>query len=238
MSSLPNPEEIHPLLWKASQLARTAGRVVESGYESLAAELPGGGWPKGSLIELMTSQSGIGELRTLRPALVTLSDKPIALIQPPQVPNMHAFAYMGVDPSKLVWIRPKKSADGLWAVEQILKTGSFGAVLFWQQHIRGESLRRLSLAAQSNETVLWLTRPLANAQDSSPAPLRLALRAAENGVSVEVIKRKGPVGGASFIVPVGPSPSLISPFARKQRRLPTRETEFSRDTNPADTPVI
>jgi hypothetical protein len=32
-------EEIHPSLWRASQLARGRGRVVETGYPALSAEL-------------------------------------------------------------------------------------------------------------------------------------------------------------------------------------------------------
>ncbi|WP_438396923.1 translesion DNA synthesis-associated protein ImuA [Caballeronia sp. DA-9] len=234
MSALPDFEKIHPSLWRGSQLARTAGRVIDTGYKALSAELPGGGWPISALIELLTAQSGIGELRILRPALASVANKSIALIQPPQVPNMHAFAYMGIDPAKLVWISPEKSADSLWAAEQILRAGSFGAVLFWQQHIRSESLRRLTLAAQSNETLFVLMRPLASAQDSSPASLRLALRPAENGVAVEVIKRKGPIGNGSFVVPVGPAPSLISPFARRSRKLFVREPGKSTVITPAD----
>ncbi|WP_438397172.1 translesion DNA synthesis-associated protein ImuA [Caballeronia sp. DA-9] len=234
MSALPDFEKIHPSLWRGSQLARTAGRVVDTGYERLSAELPGGGWPLSALVELLTSGSGIGELRILRPALASLAQRPIALIQPPQVPNMHAFAYLGIDPSRLLWISPKKTADSLWAAEQILRAGSFGAVLFWQQHIRGESLRRLSLAAQSNETLFVLLRPLASAQDSSPASLRLALRPAENGVEVEVVKRKGPIGNGSFVVPVSPAPSLVSPFARRSRRLLVRQADTSLTVTPAD----
>jgi protein ImuA len=227
MSALANLVEIHPSLWRGSQLARAAGRVVDTGYKSLSAELPGGGWPISALIELLVQQAGIGELRMLRPALALLAKKPIALVQPPHVPNMHAFAYMGIDPAKVVWLNTKKTADALWTVEQILRTGSFGAVLFWQQHIRSESLRRLSLAAQSNETLLMLMRPLASAMDSSPAQLRLSLRPAENGVAVEIIKRKGPAANGTFIVPVGPAPSLLSPFGRKSRRSSTIEPIFA-----------
>jgi protein ImuA len=42
---------------------------VDTGYASLSAELPSGGWPLGALIELLPAHSGIGELRLLQPAL-------------------------------------------------------------------------------------------------------------------------------------------------------------------------
>lgn len=96
----------------------------------MSAELPSGGWPVGTLIELLVQQSGIAELRLLRPALAAVGKRPIALVQPVQIPNSLAFSYLGVDPSKLLWLRTSKSADALWTVEQILKAGSCGAVLF------------------------------------------------------------------------------------------------------------
>ncbi|CAN7471270.1 hypothetical protein LJR034_003056 [Caballeronia sp. LjRoot34] len=71
--------------------------------------------------------------------------------------------------------QPTATADALWSVEQILRAGSFGAVIFWQQHVRSEPLRRLILAAQSTETLFFLQRPVADAMNSSPATLRLAV---------------------------------------------------------------
>src|SRR5258708_17325723 len=99
---------------------------------------------------------------------------------------------MGVHPSRLMWLTTPKSSDALWSAEQILRTGSCGALVLWQQHIRSESLRRLLLlAAQSSETLFVIMRPLARAQDSSPAPLRFAVRPPTDAVAVEVVKRAG-----------------------------------------------
>ncbi len=42
---LKNVEDIHPALWRGSQLARAQGQTVDTGYAVLSAELPGGGWP-------------------------------------------------------------------------------------------------------------------------------------------------------------------------------------------------
>ena len=38
-------KDIHPSLWRGTQLARSFGRVVDTGYAAMSAELPGGGWP-------------------------------------------------------------------------------------------------------------------------------------------------------------------------------------------------
>jgi protein ImuA len=212
-----SPEEIHPALWRGSQLARTHGRTQDTGYAALSAELPGGGWPLGTLVELLVQQPGVGEIRLLRPALAALNQRPIALVQPPHIPNAPAFAYLGIPSEKLMLLRAAKTADALWAAEQILKTGSCGALVLWQTHIRAASLRRLHLAAQSAETLFLMVRPLASATDSSPATLRLAVRPAGDGIVVDVIKRKGPIRADTLSITLQPSPILWSPYGRVRR---------------------
>jgi protein ImuA len=70
----------------------------------------------------------------------------------------------------------------------------------------------LHLAAQGADTYLWLIRPLANAPDSSPAPLRLGLRPAAGGISLTFVKRRGPHTEASLYLPFETMPSLpLSP---------------------------
>ena len=214
-------EAIHPALWRGTQLARGVGKTVDTGYAALSAELPGGGWPIGALVELLVQQPGVGEIRLLQPALNTVSKRTVALIQPPHVPNAVAFSYLGLPIEKLMRIRAPRTADALWSAEQILRTGSCGALLFWQQHIRTDALRRLHLAAQATETLFVLVRPLASASDASPAGLRLGLRPADGGLVVDILKRKGPVRNETVSVTLQPSPILLSPYGRVRRHSPT-----------------
>ena len=65
--------ELHPSLWRASQIGGAAQRSTASGFEALDAQLPGGGWPHGTLTELLLAQAGVGELRLLAPALAALA---------------------------------------------------------------------------------------------------------------------------------------------------------------------
>jgi protein ImuA len=213
-----SPENLHPSLWLASQLAHSATRCVDTGHAALSGQLPGGGWPTGTLIDLLPQQPGIGELRLLRPALQKVASKRIVLLQPPHPPQALALAAMGLQPSQLVWIRSSRSTDALWAAEQVLRSGSCGALLFWQSHARGETLRRLHLAAQSAETLFFMMRPLAAAQDSSPAPLRLSLRPAVGGIELGFIKRRGPQRDAPLFLPL--APSLLQRHATLDRALP------------------
>ncbi len=108
------PEAIHPDLWKGNQLARAASRVVPCGDEGLAAELPGCGWPRGALTDLLVQQTGCGELRLLRPAFERLGSKPVVLLQPPHNVQPTAFAWWGLDPSNLMMVKAPKTADALW----------------------------------------------------------------------------------------------------------------------------
>lgn len=182
-----------PSVWLASQMGSYQAAVIPTGYGELDRELPNGGWPSAALIELLPQQPGIGEMRLLRPALTEIARKRrIALLQPPHSPQIAAWTAWGLPTERLLLIKATRSADALWSAEQILRNGSCGALLFWQSHVRAESLRRLHLAAQGSETVFWMMRPLACAQAASPSPLRLTLRPAKDGVEIGIVKRRGP----------------------------------------------
>ncbi len=226
------PERIHPALWRASQIARSPGLYVSTGYPEISAQLPGGGWPLGNLIEVMTPRAGIGELQLFRHALSDQStpghaeggrqhargndsvaadpsardvpsadsgprlrnaqdQRPIVLIQPPYVPQTCAWAQWGVAPSRLLWLSPRGMADALWAAEHILNSGTFAALVLWQDTLRDAALRRLQLAAQKGDTLFVLVRALSAARQSSPAPLRLALQPVPTGLQVHIVKRRG-----------------------------------------------
>ncbi len=180
-------------VWRANQLAISRTATCASGFEVFDNELPGRGWPRSALIELLLQQSGIGEMQLLKPVLAGLSkSQKIVLVQPPYLPQAMACKSWGIHVNNLLWIKTASTADGLWATEQILKNGCCGAVVVWQTNIRTESLRRLHLAAQSTDTWLWLMRPLTAQMDSSPATLRVALRPAAGGVALNIVKRRGP----------------------------------------------
>lgn len=224
------PETVHPSLWRADQLAQSATRCMDTGFAALSAQLPGGGWPLGTLIDLLLPQHGIGELRLLQPALAALHQRPIVLLQPPHAPQALALAALGIEPSQLLWVRSgAKASDALWAAEQILRSGCCGALLLWQQHARGETLRRLHLAAQSGDTLFCMLRPLAAAQEASPAPLRLSLKPAAGGIDIGFVKRRGPQRDTPLFLPL--TPSLLQRHAPLDR--PTPATAPARGILPA-----
>lgn len=187
------PELVHHAVWRASQMGSFQAAATPTGYPELDRELPNGGWPSSTLIELLVQQAGIGEMRLLRPALRRIADgRRIVLLRPPYLPQAAAWAAWGLPPESLLWVKAPRSADALWSAEQILRNGSCGALIFWETHARSESLRRLLLAAQASDMLFWMLRPLACMPHASPSPLRLALRPASGGIAIDIVKRRGP----------------------------------------------
>lgn len=186
------PPSLHEFVWRAGQMGSARSAVTATGHAELDRELPNHGWPQGGLIELLLQQGGIGEMRLLKPALQSLGNRRIALLQPPHLPQIAAWRDWGLSPERLLWIRASRHADVLWSAEQVLRNGSCGALLLWQDTLRHEALRRLQLAAQASDMLCWLLRPLASATEASPAPLRVALRPLAGGVQLDVLKRRGP----------------------------------------------
>jgi len=217
-----SPELIHPALWRAAQLAQGAARCIATGYPALSAQLPHGGWPLGTLIELLHPHAGMGELRLLRPALCQLErGRTVALVQPPHVPHIASWSSWRLDPRQLLWIDPPRPNDALWAAEQILRSGACAALLCWLPRARTESLRRLHLAAQRGDTLFFALRPASAARQASPAPLRLALASTPQGLSIHILKRQGPKSEDPVTLALEPGTPLPL-HAPLDRRLPVQ----------------
>lgn len=214
MSVLPLAQPLRPDalpgVWRGSELARLRFASVPSGFASLDAQLPGGGWPVGLLTELLPAHEGIGELRALGPALARLSQqgRKLAWIAPPHLPYAPALAAAGIDAAQMIIVRTQNEKDTLWAAEQALASNACGAVLAWlpgksrgAQATSFQSLRRLQLAAESGEALAFLFRTPACEAQSSPAALRLALATCEGGLAVRVFKRRGAPLAGRIVLP-------------------------------------
>ena len=59
-----------PGVWRGGELEHAAQPVVATGHEALDRELPGGGWPTGTLSEVLHDAAGIGEVSFLAGALM------------------------------------------------------------------------------------------------------------------------------------------------------------------------
>ena len=217
LSSLPDT------VWLGNQMGMPVARPTSSGFQALDKELPNGGWPPSVLIELLMANPGIGELRLLAPTLarITQAGKTLILLAPPHIPFASALAELGIDLSKVILIEADKPTDRIWAVEQALKSASFGALLCWLPQARADHLRRLQLAAAGGEGLTFIFRPLEAQNQSSPAPLRIVCQPAPAGrLSVNIIKRRGPIHLAPIVLPLSLPNMLIKPFATRAMTTP------------------
>jgi hypothetical protein len=180
-------------IWRGGQLS-AAVSAVPSGYAELDELLPGGGWPRGALTDILMARQGIGALRLLMPALSQLShdDRWICWVAPPHIPYAPALMAAGIDLSRVLLVHPKARQDGMWAVEQSLRSGNCGAVLAWPALGDTSVLRRLQLAAEAGDALGFLFRSQRFVDRPSPAALRIQLDTQSNGnLSVSILKRRG-----------------------------------------------
>src|SRR3954469_25237722 len=97
----------HPGIWRGKSVART--EVLSSGFAALDERLPGGGWPRSGLIEILAPGLGVGELALLLPVLATLTRAPmarsVAWIAPPFEPFAPALAAHGIVLERILIVR-------------------------------------------------------------------------------------------------------------------------------------
>ncbi len=184
-----------PGVWRGGELEQAIHCVVATGHAALDRELPGGGWPAGTLSEVLHDGAGIGEISFLAGTLAraTRGDRLIAWINPPHLPYAPALAQAGVALEHCLVVRPARHEDASWAAEQALKSGACGAVLSWL----GESvdyavLRRLQMSAEAGRSIAVLFRSTAAERLSTPAHLRVAVRRERCRLEVRIAKRRGP----------------------------------------------
>jgi cell division inhibitor SulA/protein ImuA len=186
-------------LWRARGGAEADDRAghLPTGWPKLDAQLPGRGWPLGTLIELLLPEAGCGELTLLLPALAALAEPAgaerrwLAWIAPPHAPYPPALAQSGIRPDRLLLVSAEKTQDRLWAIEQALRSGSCAAVLAWLDAADDRWLRRLKLAAEGGRTLAVLMRPARRRAAASPASLRLALEPTAGGLDLWLLKSRG-----------------------------------------------
>jgi len=178
-------------LWRGREQAR--GVVgLPTGFTALDAALPGGGWPRGALSEVLAERPGIGELSLLLPALAQLTREghAVALISPPRRPCVAALLAADLRLPQLYLI-DASAEDAWWAAELLLREGGCAAVLLWPQRVDERRLRRLQLAAEDADGWAIISGDLRAARHSSPAALRLALSAADGDLAIELRKCRG-----------------------------------------------
>ena len=212
----------NPRVWVASRAAQTHqhNAPIPTGFAELDQQL-GGGWPTGVLTEILLSAQGIGELRCLMPALAALTqgvansadtpahsvehlaaDTPdekswVTWVSPPYIPYAPALTQHGVDICRLLIVRTRKTVDGLWALEQALRSTASVAAIAWCADVDDRALRRIQLAAEVGQCWAVIFRSDRFIQSASPAALRIQLKSVANGLALNVLRNR--FGGVANI---------------------------------------
>ena len=185
-----------PGVWRGGELAQALHPTIPTGHVALDRELPGGGWPVGTLSEVLHESVGIGEVGFLAGALARASagDRLIAWINPPHLPYAPALAQAGIALDRCLIVRPARSEDALWSAEQVLKSGACGAALLWFPAVKNQYawLRRLQMAAEAGRSLAIHFRGIADESQSTPAHLRVVVTREAGILRARIPKRRGP----------------------------------------------
>jgi hypothetical protein len=175
---------------------------LPTGYAALDCCLPGAGWPQQGLIEILSDQRGIGELRLLLPALAALCrDEGAAdeVYPPPRPSNMDRHAGSAMPPHDrgsggwIAWVsppyRPYAPSLAAWGIDvgRMLVVNGAGAT---------EWAMDQALRSESCSAVLGWANP------RDPHALRRLQLAAEASRSLAVLYRPLQAG-------LTPSPAVL-----------------------------
>ena len=176
-------------LWQGRQFPQVSAQAT--GFALLDQHLPGGGWPLGTLIEIVPVCPGIGELSLLIPTLraFTGTGRPVALVTPPYLPYAPALRGHGGALASCLWLDVPRDTEACWATEQLLREGAM--VLLWSTLTAQRPLRCLQLAAETGRSLAFLFRAPQALRQPSLAAVRLALYPDPQGVRTELLKVRG-----------------------------------------------
>jgi protein ImuA len=145
-------------------------------------------------------------------------------------------AAVGIDPRRIVLIRPTTEADGLWAIDQSLRSPAVAAVWSELPHIEGAAARRLQLAAEEGSGLGLLVRPPSALSEPSWADVRwevrgMAIQSSRTGgtrkdqatvrrIQVKLLRCRGARSGATCVLEIEETHTMNSPLATTRNPLP------------------
>ena len=209
-----------PHVWQGREMPCAEEGAVATGHAALDAELPGGGWPLG-LVEVLQERPEQHVWQLTAPALAqSLQSQagPVVLVAAPFAPFVPGLQAQGIGGDRLLWIRAARPAERLWATEQALRCAEVAAVLAWLPQAKSAELRRLQMAAQQHNHLLFVFRTLRSVQDASPARVRLQVAGTQE-MELRILKRRGPPLERTLLLP--PHPGRLAALLQARKRRPS-----------------
>jgi len=180
-------------LERSSDSIVSSTTYIPTAFPELNQLLPGGGWPLGSIIEVLSGQNGCGAfsfaLAAARPAMENKAAWAVVDTESSFYPP--AVAALGLDLEKLIVIRtPVQHAP--WAFNQLLRCSEIGAAFLNAPKIENMACRRLQLAAERGGSLGFLLRPLSAIKKPCWASVRLMVeRLHQDRLQVTLLRVRG-----------------------------------------------
>lgn len=167
-----------------------AGVMIGTGHAAIDARLGEGGLSLARLHEIVTAEAGdhpsagaahgagLGLAASWAAAAARLRSGPVLWVggwPPPYAPGLAGF---GLDPSRLLVVPARRSAERLWVMEEAVRSGAVAAVVGEVADADPLATRRLQFAAAEGGALALMLRPVAAdslaataAHDADPALL-------------------------------------------------------------------
>ncbi len=152
----------------SGQAEDQAQAIYSTGSESIDEMLPRGGLRRDAITEWVadSESSGAASLSLIAAAnLLNVSVKsgPLVVVCGESGFYPPAAMSLGLPVDRIIWVRPKRHADLVWAIDQALRCESVAAVWAYAGvHLDDRDARRFQLASEAGKTAGLLVRPAAS----------------------------------------------------------------------------
>jgi hypothetical protein len=173
--------------------------VFSSGCETLDRLLPGGGLPLHALTEYVAQSEASGASTLSLVAVASLVNStarrrrgPVMIIDMAGTFYPPSAIALGIAPERIVWVRPKRLSEAVWAMDQSLR--SPGVAVVWGMlgsKLDDRDARRLQLASEAGPTPGLVIRPAAARRQPSFAEVRLAVASLPVPATTTPVSRTG-----------------------------------------------
>ena len=182
----------HVNAWENTTVAGSS-LVTPTGSAVLDELLPGGGWPRSGLVEIILPDAFSDAMCVLMPALVRISQQHrwIAMVNPTWPARSQLFTEPAVRHERVLQVNPHPGRSALWTAESLLHAGECSVVMAWP-NCRTELMgKRLEKAAEHGKALGILFSYEGLQTQPSGVALRIRLESGREGRAVYLLNGRG-----------------------------------------------
>lgn len=184
----------HLNAWEQPSVAGSS-LLTKTGIAVLDDMLPGGGWPKSGLVEIILPDAYCDALSLLMPALIRLSQQGrwIAMVNPVYPARAGLFTEAAVNHDRILQVNPHPGRSALWTAESMLYSGDCCVVMAWP-NCRTELMgKRLQKSAAHGKALGILFSYAGLETQPSGVETRLKLEVGSEGSVVYLLNSRGEI---------------------------------------------